>query len=158
MNRIFCYLSLSAHQVNATTISCTTFSTPYWQADHTGTYIDDRVALSATQRFITPECCNCLMPYQDKDSGLVINADLYLTNRDELLNKLEIKDNDVADVNLVLHAYLKWHDKCTNLLEGHFSFTIWNPKTQELFAAIDQLAQIPLFYIHPKEIFRLQEQ
>ncbi len=67
------------------------------------------------------------MPYQHKQSGCVINADVYLTHR-ETLCKLLGSDPQTADAVLILQAYLKWGEQCTRYLAGQFCFMIWDPR------------------------------
>lgn len=99
----------------------------------------------ATQRFITPQCADCLMPYQDKQSQLWINADVYLTNHEFLCELLQA-DNSTADAKLILLAYIKYGANCLDYFSGYFSFVIYNPLDKSLFAAVDQFSNNPLYY------------
>jgi asparagine synthase (glutamine-hydrolysing) len=141
--------SMAKHEI----VEACPFNTPHWQPDYQAICVEGGLAMSATQRFITPQCAAGLMPYQDVSSGCVINADVYLTNR-EALCELLASDFQTADVILLLRAYLKWGEKCTRYLAGHFGFMIWDPRHQHLFAAVDPFAQCPLFYAHlPGQLF-----
>lgn len=105
MNRIIAYLNISnTPWSNHNKLSECSFETPHWQPDHRAIIGKDKIALSATQRFVTPQCADCLMPYQDQDSQLWINADVYLTNHDDLCALLKL-DNSSADAKLILSAY-----------------------------------------------------
>lgn len=147
MNRMLGWLALDGSLANGAALKSCQFSTPYWQPDHQNVYVDGTLALAATQRFITPQCSSGLMPYQHSSTGCVINADLYLTNRETLCELLDC-DLHTADVTLVLLAYLKWGTECTSYLAGQFCFMLWDPRQQHLFAAVDQFAQHPLFYVY----------
>lgn len=152
MNRIIAWLSLNGSLASATSLQACKFDTPHWQPDHHDIYIEHAVALSATQRFITPQCQAGLMPYQDNNTGCVINADVYLTNHKELCDLLGM-DTQTSDGVLILYAYLKWGEDCTIYLKGNFCFVIWDPRAQHLFAAVDQFAHCPLFYFYQPEQF-----
>jgi len=147
MNRLWAVWTLDGSMLVDETIKACQFNTPHWQADHHAIYVEDRLVMSATQRFITPQCHAGLMPYQDIDSGCLINADVYLTNR-ETLCALLAGDLQTADAVLLLQAYLKWGERCTQYLAGSFCFIIWDPRQQQLFAAVDQFAHCPLFYVY----------
>ena len=146
MNRIIAHLNLSNTLLdNHSKLSECTFDTPHWQPDHHAIINEDKIGLSATQRFITPQCADCLMPYQDQESQIWINADVYLTNHDYLCELLQV-NNSTADAKLILKAYLKYGFDCLNHLSGYFSFVIYDPIRNELFAAVDQFSNNPLYY------------
>lgn len=155
MNRMICWLSLNGAGVGEEGLKSCQFHTPHWQPDHQALYVQSRIAMSATQQFITPQCEAGLMPYQHHSSGCVINADVYLTNRERLCELL-VSDQQTADAVLILQAYLKWGEQCTRYLSGLFGFMIWDPRHQHLFVAVDQFAQCPLFYAYqPGKFFIL---
>lgn len=81
MNRILSCMLLNNTIIQDKVLTDTPFISPHWQPDHLGIYVNGPIAMSATQRFVTPECQTGLMPYQDYESGCVINADVYLTHR-----------------------------------------------------------------------------
>lgn len=153
MNRMLGWLSLDGSMVKGDALKACMFQTPHWQPDHQDVYSQGEIIISATQRFITPQCEAGLMPYQH--AGCVINADVYLTNRDALCKLLE-SDLQTADAVLLLQAYLKWGEQCTRYLSGQFCFMIWDSRHQHLYVAVDQFAQCPLFYLHkPGQCFIL---
>ncbi len=147
MNRIVGYFALDGSTVKSEIFNSCQFNTPHWQPDHQAIYLENSIAFSATQRFITPECHSGLMPHQNNITCCVINADVYLTNREILCDLLNI-DIQTSDAVLILQAYLKWGEDCTHYLAGNFCFMIWDPRHQHLFAAVDQFAQCPLFYVY----------
>ena len=147
MNRMLGWLSLDGSIATDKALNTCQFQTPHWQPDHQAVYAEDILAMSATQRFITPQCKAGLMPYRHQNSGCVINADVYLTNRETLCQLLG-SDLQTADAILILQAYLKWGEQCTRYLAGQFCFMIWDPRYQHLYVAVDQFAQCPLFYLY----------
>jgi len=147
MNRMLGWLALDGSEAKAQRLEACPYISPHWNADHHSIYVEGAIALSATQRLITPECRAGLMPYRDNSSGCVINADVYLTNREELYESLG-SDPQSADAVIILQAYLKWGEQCTVHLAGQFCFMIWDPRHRHLFVAVDQFAQCPLFFVY----------
>lgn len=147
MNRILSWLSLNRSKAPQGILKDCLFKTPHWHPDHQSIYIDGPLAMSATQRFITPECSLGLMPYVHTEEKCVINADVYLTNHDDLCQMLG-QDLKTADAVLILLAYLKWGIACLQHLAGQFCFMIWDARHQHFYIAVDPFAQCPLFYIH----------
>src|SRR5690349_14012868 len=119
MNRMVGWLALDGSAADRQVLQACPFDTPHWRADHHAEHVAGALAMSATQRFVTPECPNGLMPYRDPGSGCVINADAYLTNRERLCAALGSDDRS-ADVVLILRAYLAWGERCASHLAGHF--------------------------------------
>ncbi|ESX97005.1 lasso peptide isopeptide bond-forming cyclase [Mesorhizobium sp. LNJC403B00] len=77
---------------------------------------------------------------------LAITADCRLDNRDELLARLGIRDNSVADAVLVMRAYLRWGEACPEYLQGDFAFAIWDAERQKLFCVRDHFGVKPFYY------------
>lgn len=150
MNRLIARLNFSNFNLpKQNNLADCAFNTPHWQADHQEIISLREIELSATQRFITPQCADCLMPYQDKQSQLWINADVYLTNHEFLCELLQV-DNSTADAKLILLAYIKYGANCLDYFSGYFSFVIYNPLDKSLFAAVDQFSNNPLYYSYEK--------
>lgn len=144
MNRIFGYLSFH-HFIEQTLIEKTKFKNFLWAPDHVGCFINNSIALTSTQRFITPECHHAPMPFLHKDSGCYIVADVYLTNRIRLCSQLQVCSK-LADAELILLAYLKWGADVSRYLSGEFCFAIWDPSDHALLLATDQFSKRPLIY------------
>ncbi|MER9411005.1 lasso peptide isopeptide bond-forming cyclase [Mesorhizobium sp. M0589] len=77
---------------------------------------------------------------------LAITADCRLDNRDELLARLGIRDNSVADAVLVMSAYLRWGEACPEHLQGDFAFAIWDGERRQLFCVRDHFGVKPFYY------------
>ena len=83
-------------------------------------------------------------------SGCVVSGDVRLDNRIELLERLRGVEQrpTTGDAELVLAAYLEWGEGCVERLFGDFAFAIWDPRTEKLFLARDQIGMRPLYYHH----------
>jgi asparagine synthase (glutamine-hydrolysing) len=100
----------------------------------------------------TPESLYETLPFEDKESGLVITADARIDNRKDLATKLGIEDNEyVSDSYFILKAYEKWGEKCPDELLGDFAFTIWDG--ENLFCSKDHMGVKQLYYYLDDDIF-----
>ena len=104
----------------------------------------------------TPESLTERSPYIDKNTELVITADVRLDNREQLAGQLGLHERlkqDISDGQLILAAYDKWQTKCVHYLLGDFAFMIWDQKRQQLFCARDHLGIKPFCYYLTEKIF-----
>ena len=81
------------------------------------------------------------------DAGHVLAWDGRLDNRKELLEWLgnEVGD-DAPDVLIVLAAFRRWGEDFPQRLIGDFALSLWDPKSQTLCLARDQVGARLLFY------------
>lgn len=90
------------------------------------------------------------VPFKAKNAYIAFNGEIY--NWREIRHELEKKGVAFVthtDVEVVIHAYLKWGPACLNRFNGMFALAIWNKG--ELFLARDRLGKKPLFYYHDKK-------
>jgi len=84
------------------------------------------------------------------DGKVWITGDIRLDWREDLIDQLRASrrnlENDVTDVDLVLHAYQVWGDACLERLSGDFALAIWDGPQQRLFCARDHFGVVPFFY------------
>ncbi|CAN5350448.1 lasso peptide isopeptide bond-forming cyclase [soil metagenome] len=84
------------------------------------------------------------------DSRLWITADVRLDDREALVRKLVAEgrrvSRDQPDVELLLHAYRVWGDRCLEHLLGDFAFAIWDAERRRLFCARDHMGVKPFYY------------
>ena len=116
--------------------------------DGSAVWVDGSVAFGHQMLWTTPESIQEKLPFNDKDTGLVITADARIDNRKELSIELDIKNKeDISDSYYILKAYQKWGDKCPEYLLGDFAFAIWDERTETIFCARDHMG-IKTFYYH----------
>jgi asparagine synthase (glutamine-hydrolysing) len=118
-----------------------------WQPDHQQRFSDPQYAINCTQRYIQPQDHHAPMPYHHQASGIVVAGDLFLMERDKLLSKLNVS-NQLADIELVAEAYLKWGTDCVHHLSGHYLIAVWDSKNQRFFLANDRHGTRPCFYAY----------
>jgi asparagine synthase (glutamine-hydrolysing) len=83
------------------------------------------------------------------DGVTALVADVRLDNREELAAGLGLSKQQaavMADSDVLLAAWLRWHEECVEHLSGAFSFAMWNQKEQHLFLSRDHTGERPLFY------------
>lgn len=86
---------------------------------------------------------------------IVYNGELYNTKelRDGLISK-GYKFLTTCDTEVVLNSFIEYGKDCVNLLNGIFSFVIYDKENEYIFLARDRLGIKPLFYsITPNNTF-----
>ncbi|WP_276134901.1 asparagine synthetase B family protein [Polluticoccus soli] len=87
------------------------------------------------------------------DDGWVICGKAEIYNREDVCKKLAIGNQPANDLELILQAFKKTGSSTPGLLNGAFSFAIWDPQTEALFAARDHIGLFPLFYFISERLF-----
>jgi asparagine synthase (glutamine-hydrolysing) len=104
----------------------------------------------------TPEAVNESMPKWIEEANLLFVAEGRIDNREELFSLLGVPSNEqktIPDGDLILKAYLKWGEKCTDKLLGKWSLAAFNTKEQRLFIARDKWDYTAIdYYIDDKVI------
>ena len=78
-------------------------------------------------------------------------ADCRIDTKNELHEKLELKNTSISDAQLVLESYKKWGKDCPKYLLGDFAFAIYSIENQELFCARDHFGVRPFYYYHDND-------
>ncbi|HHT9952338.1 TPA: asparagine synthetase B family protein [Legionella pneumophila] len=146
MNALYGVLRFDGQPFDRELLERAKFNSPVWRADHSELYYNDFYATASTQRFITPECALQTAPYHDKESGVIANGDLYLTNHSNLANQLGVSSKN-SDLYLATRAYLKWGEKCVNYLAGNFFLVFYDLRKKRLFIAIDHFNFCCCYYL-----------
>jgi len=151
---IFCRDSQHRPQDFADDTSLLQALTPYQQQDRQGCYVDDRVMVCQALTFNTAESFHETTPYRCSESGHVIASWVRLDNREVLAIQLNITlTESVTDPQLIIAAYRKWGDDCVDRFEGDFSFAIYNPIKNCVFAARDSVGVKPFYYYCDDDVF-----
>ena len=95
----------------------------------------------------TPESIHEKLPFEDKNSSLIITADARIDNREELSKELDIENNEkFSDSYFILKAYQRWGENCPEKLLGDFTFAIYDKKEEKLFCARDRMGVRSFYY------------
>jgi asparagine synthase (glutamine-hydrolysing) len=113
-------------------------------------FVDKKIALGHTRLSIIDlknENQPMIKDINNNRYVIVYNGKLY--NTDDLRTNLISKGYDfvtTCDAEVVLNSFIEFGKKCVNMLNGIFSFAIYDKKNEYIFLARDRLGVKPLFY------------
>jgi asparagine synthase (glutamine-hydrolysing) len=84
---------------------------------------------------------------------LAVTAVCRIDNRAELRSMLGLGGTQVADPELILHAYRRWGESCAERLLGDFAFALWDGERQAVFCARDHVGIEPFYYVASPGLF-----
>ena len=117
--------------------------------DDSGVYIDDRVALGLTRLSIIDLSRDAHQPMSDRSSRytIVYNGEVYNYQdiRDDLLKK-GYRFDSLSDTEVILNGFIEYGNRVVDMLDGMFSFVIYDRVESELFIARDRDGIKPLYY------------
>src|SRR5687767_889543 len=105
------------------------------------------IAISRHEWEFGPGFSGPVLIVQDGDHVIAADASLYY--RDDLRRKLalrSVRPKGQTPSHLILAAYQAFGEKCPEVLEGDFSFVIWDRQTRRVVAARDFAGKRPLYY------------
>jgi len=117
--------------------------------DATGAWTNGSIGLGHRMLWTTPESLREQLPLSSKSGDLAITADARIDNREELIDRLGLTrwaHGEIADSELILHAYEKLGEDAPRHLRGDFAFAIWDERHQTLFCARDHSGVKPFYY------------
>jgi asparagine synthase (glutamine-hydrolysing) len=124
--------------------------------DDQGEWFDGPVMLGHRRLSIIDLSPQGHQPMQDTGGrySIVFNGTIY--NYPGLREQL-IADgyrfNSQSDTEVILNAYARWGEQCTEKLHGMFAFAIWDKDNQSLFLARDRMGIKPLYYAQTRSGF-----
>jgi asparagine synthase (glutamine-hydrolysing) len=105
------------------------------------------IAISRHEWEFGPGFSGPVLIVQDGDHVIAADASLYY--RDDLRRKLAakgVRPKGQTPSHLILAAYQAFGEKCPEMLEGDFSFVIWDRKVRRVIAARDFMGRRPVFF------------
>ena len=123
-------------------------SISYRGPDESGIYLSPSVALGNVRLSII-DIAGGQQPLSDHYGRfwIVFNGEIF--NYKELridLEKKGITFQTKSDTEVLVQLYAVYGKKCLGLLNGQFSFAIWDKLKEELFVARDRVGIRPFFY------------
>lgn len=117
--------------------------------DDEGYYIHNNVGLVHRRLSIVDLSTNGHQPMISHDGNFIIvfNGEIY--NHGSIRKKLVDKGyifESTSDTNTLLNAYAEYGEKVVNMLNGIFSFAIFDKKRNEVFIARDNFGIKPLYF------------
>lgn len=85
---------------------------------------------------------------------LVFNGEIY--NYKEIRSRLEDHGHTFfskTDTEVVLRAYMQWHEDCLYYFNGMFAFAVYDCNNAEIFMARDRIGIKPLYYTRMQDRF-----
>jgi asparagine synthase (glutamine-hydrolysing) len=123
--------------------------------DGVGYYQNDQIELGH-RRLSIIDLDGGAQPIANEDDSLqmVCNGEIYNSPqlRRELISKGHIFKTR-TDVEVIIHLYEEYGQRCVRYLRGMFAFAIWDTRTKSLFLARDHMGQKPLFYYTDGDLF-----
>ncbi|WP_166963639.1 asparagine synthase (glutamine-hydrolyzing) [Yeosuana marina] len=124
--------------------------------DFTGTFFDKGFAALGHNRLsIIDLSDNANQPFSDTSGrySMVFNGEIYnyLELKERLKNDYNFKTS--SDTEVLLAAFITYGKACLKLLNGMFSFAIWDTVKKELFVARDRFGIKPFYYYKNKDVF-----
>lgn len=111
--------------------------------------LDENVYLECGMQYFTQESKYETLPFHDKEKMQYYNGDVYLDNRNELLEELQIPKEDwgmIADGTLWKMAYQKWKKKCVNHIRGSYVLMVYDKEKQEIICIRDATGNRCIYY------------
>ena len=150
------YINFVDKKINIKKVSEIMNSIKHRGPDHKNFWLseDKNTALVNTRLAIQDLSKNGNQPFisHDKRYILVFNGEIY--NFKILKNKLkEYKFTSNSDTEVLLYLFIKYGEGCLKMLDGMFSFAIYDRKKAELFCARDHFGIKPFYYFYEKNQF-----
>ena len=103
----------------------------------------DQVALIHT-RLSVQDISLGQQPFCYQNYKIIFNGEIY--NHLELRKSLkEFTFRTTSDTETLLYLYIKYKDKCLEMLDGMFAFSIWDTFSNKLFLSRDRSGKKPLY-------------
>ena len=119
--------------------------------DEQAVYTEDNVALVHTRLSIV-DIDRAHQPMHYGDHSIVFNGEIY--NHKSLRAKLkEFTFQTDSDTETLLYLYIKYKEQMFELIDGMFSFAIWDKQENCLFLARDRAGKKPLYYTKDQNSF-----
>ena len=119
--------------------------------DDEGFFIDKNLGFGHQRLSIIDLSVNGRQPMTSGDERywIVFNGEIYnyLELRQQLIGK-GYKFHSYTDTEVLLNLYREEGEDCVQVLNGMFSYAIWDRKERTLFAARDRLGIKPFYYVH----------
>lgn len=113
--------------------------------DGEGTYMEEKIALGHRRLSIIDLDEKANQPFINDKYVLVFNGEIYnyLEIKQEL-NTYQYKTH--SDTEVILAAYEKWQENCTDHLEGMWSFILYDRIKHKVFCSRDRFGIKPFYY------------
>lgn len=122
--------------------------------DNSGYFQEEKIFLGHSRLSIQDLSDRGNQPMFSADNRycIIFNGEIY--NHFDVRNKLsEFKFKSSGDTETVLYSYIKFGADCLELLNGIFSFAIFDLQTKDVFIARDNFGVKPLYIYYDNDLF-----
>jgi asparagine synthase (glutamine-hydrolysing) len=122
--------------------------------DGTGTYFGSHATL-AMRRLSIIDLTGGWQPLYNEDKSLALIANGEIYNFIELRARLESRGHRFrsnSDVEVVVHLYEEYGERCVEHLRGMFAFALWDERRKCLFLARDRMGEKPLYLYEQDQV------
>jgi asparagine synthase (glutamine-hydrolysing) len=128
--------------------------------DGAGTYLGSHATLAMRRLSIIDLAAGWQPLYnEDKSCVLIANGEIY--NFIELRAQLESRGHRFrsnSDVEVIVHLYEEYGERCVEHLRGMFAFALWDERRKCLILARDRMGEKPLYlYEHDQVLYFASE-
>ncbi len=113
------------------------------------TWVETNAGLGHCLLRTTPESATERQPFSFDGKRWIV-GDARVDERRPLVAALQARDRPASlsrpDIELILHAFHAWGERCVEQFYGDFAFVIWDQHAQRLFCARDSFGIKPFYY------------
>ena len=153
MSAIAGILDLNRNDISTSWIDTIKTVSSCFKTDRTNDYFEQGLYFTCSHQHFTKEAICDRSPITSKDSTVILNADIFLYNRDFLIKKLSDETSTSpsvfsvkGDAELTYELYMKYGIGITDLLNGVYSIVIYDKRIGEIFLITDHVAGRHLAY------------
>lgn len=142
-------VNFSGEKVTRTYLKKMTDAIAHRGPDGEGQYVDGNMGLAHRRLSIIDLSLNASQPMASEKNDLVISYNGEIYNYREIKVLLEKRGYNFysnSDTEVVLYSYAEWGEKCVEIFNGMFAFSIWDRRNKKLFIARDRYGIKPLYY------------
>lgn len=119
-------------------------------------FTDNRVGIGHRRLAIIDLSTDARQPMSDRSERYTIafNGEIYnFKPLRQLLEGKGVSFQSNSDTEVLLYLYIEFGEKCLDMLNGFFAFTIYDKEENSLFIARDRYGIKPLWYYHDEDKF-----
>lgn len=94
--------------------------------------------------------CNASPAFSPQQQFVAV-GDIWLSNKSQLLQRLDVNWQEITDIQIVAALWERWGNECIMLLEGMFAMAVWDRECEELWLVRDRIGFRTLYYTTPAQ-------
>ena len=118
--------------------------------DWSGIYMNNNVVISHERLSIVGvDCGSQPLEYKDENNEIVLSVNGEIYNYKELYSTVlhnKYKPQTDSDCEVIMYLYIEYGEKFVKMLDGIFSFVLYDKTREQIYVARDPIGIIPLYY------------